>query len=139
MIHVRLSNIMKQIQTFVPLSLIALFLWNAPLSAQTIPLANWQVPSQHLKPIPAADLSSGAIFIAIAPCRLVDTRNAVGPYGGPGFSPNETRTYSIPQSGCTGIPAAAAYSMNFTIANYGANGFITAYPAGTSRPFVSTV
>src|SRR5256885_10373159 len=34
-----------------------------------------------------------------------DTRNAVGPFGGPIFSGGQTRSYAVPSSSCTGIPS----------------------------------
>ena len=87
--------------------------------------------------------SGSTTFIALAPCRLVDTRNPAGPFGGPAYAASETRNYAIPSGPCAGIPTAAAYSLNFTIVNYdtsaGSGGFVTAFPSGGTRPFVSTV
>ena len=93
-----------------------------------------------LKFKPRADAlpSNATTFIAVAPCRLVDTRNANGPFGGPKFGVNETRTYTVPQGAC-GLPIAAAYSVNFTITAYVGDGFLTAWPAGIGRPVVSTL
>ena len=87
-------------------------------------------------------MSGGTIFVAVTPCRLVDTRNPVGLFNGPGYTSGETRTYDVAAGPCSGLPAAvAAYSLNFTVANYDVNigGFVTAYPAGSARPGVSTV
>jgi hypothetical protein len=79
-------------------------------------------------------------FIAVQPCRLVDTRGSVGPFGGPALSPSSVRTFSVPLSPC-GLPAATAYSISVTIVGYdtSSGGWITAYPTGSPRPFVSTV
>jgi hypothetical protein len=85
--------------------------------------------------------SPAANFVAVVPCRVVDTRNAPGTYGGPAYTAGQTRSFSIPGSPCTGIPVAEAYSLNFTIVNYDVSsvGFVTAFPTGTPKPFVSTV
>ena len=64
-----------------------------------------------------------------------------GAFGGPPFAANETRAFNIPAGPCAGIPAATAYSLNFTLVSYdvSSGGFVTAYPSGGARPFVSTV
>jgi hypothetical protein len=114
-------------------------LCGASLAAQTIPVTNWKTPP--LKMAATSDISGATPFIAVTPCRVVDTRNANGTYGGPSLPANGVRSFPIPGGPCSGIPAAAAYSFNFTIANYhvGGGGFLTAYPTGSARPFVSTL
>src|SRR5437588_8247447 len=123
----------------VLLPLAVTFLSALPLAAQTIPLTNWVVPKKHFTASANGDISNGAIFIAITPCRVLDTRNANGSFGGPSFSSGETRSYTIPAGPCPGIPVAAAYSLNFAIVSYSANMYLTAYPAGTSRPVIATI
>src|SRR5260370_18027780 len=76
------------------------------------------------------------------PCRVVDPReSSFGAYGSPGFTANEVRTYNMTTTGCPGIPVAVAYSVNVTIVGYdvASNGWVTLYPAGAVRPFISTV
>ena len=115
------------------------------VAAQNIPLRNWQVPPARmgragLTKQTLGAISASAAFVAVTPCRVVDTRNAAGPYGGPAFTGSETRTYDITASACQSIPVAAAYSLNFTIVNFsGGGGFVAAYPSGTARPNTSTV
>lgn len=114
------------------------------LFAEDIPLQNWPVPSAGSRGSVAsnADMSNATTFVAVTPCRLLDTRNPAGPFGGPAFGAGETRTYDVPAGPCTGLPnGAAAYSLNFTIVNYnvGSGSFVTAYPASIGRPGVSTV
>ena len=46
-------------------------------------------------------------FIPVTPCRVLDTRNASGTFGGPEMAANATREFDVPNSSC-GIPAAAA-------------------------------
>ena len=78
-------------------------------------------------------------FIAITPCRLVDTRNAVGPFGGPLLSAGSTRSFVVPNASCS-IPASAvAYSLNVTVIPPAALSFLTIWPTGQSEPLVSTL
>ena len=39
-------------------------------------------------------------FIPVTPCRIADTRNPTGPFGGPELTANSTREFDIPQSAC---------------------------------------
>jgi hypothetical protein len=111
-------------------------------SAADVPLKNWQISTASAHHVRAeGDITNATIFVAVTPCRLVDTRNAVAPFGGPPFVASETRTYDVAAGPCTGLPVTAqAYSANFTLVNYnGSAGFVTAHPGGSSRPGVSTV
>lgn len=129
--------------------LAALVVCAVPLFAQSpadldIPLRNWTVPSaqssNHLKIQSDALPSSASTFVAIQPCRVVDTRGAVGPYGGPIMATNSTRTFDIDNGPCTGIPASAtAYSLNLTVVFPAALGYLKAYPTGGAVPVVSNV
>jgi hypothetical protein len=76
-------------------------------------------------------------FVPVTPCRVLDTRNAAGPFGGPAIGANQMRTFAIPQSAC-GIPATAgAYSLNVTAVPGGSLDYITVWPAGQTQPVVS--
>jgi Bacterial Ig-like domain (group 3) len=76
-------------------------------------------------------------FVPITPCRVVDTRNALGPLGGPPLASGQTRNFAIPQGAC-GIPTtAAAYSLNVTAVPNGPLGYITVWPTGVIMPTVS--
>jgi len=108
---------------------------------QGIPLKNWTVP-KHLSIAANSDITDATPFFAVTPCRIVDTRNPNGPYGGPALvGGGPARTFNIPGGPCTGIPTSAgAYSLNFTVVNVsGPNGFLTAYPTGSTRPTVSSL
>ncbi len=87
-----------------------------------------------------SDLSPSVLeFYPVAPCRLVDTRNAAASLGGPSLVGNASRTFPILSSPCN-IPATArAYSLNFTSVPKGPLGFLTTWPAGSSQPLVSTL
>jgi YVTN family beta-propeller protein len=74
-------------------------------------------------------------FVAVTPCRLVDTRQTGGPIQG-----GNTRTFPVQQEGGCNIPAdAAAYSLNVSVVPQGPLGYLTIWPAGQSQPGVSTL
>jgi hypothetical protein len=113
------------------------------LLAEEIP--NWRVPP-YGGARPAGELSTmtdtspGVAFVAMQPCRVFDTRNANGPYGGPRLVANVTRNFDIDSGPCTGIPAGVdAYSMNFGAILADGIGFVTIWPTGVTRPTVSSI
>src|SRR6266852_968188 len=72
-------------------------------------------------------------FYAVAPCRVVDTRNPVSTNGGPIFGPGTTRSFAI--RGNCGVPTAAkAVSLNVTITGATTSSFLTLWPSGGTRP-----
>jgi uncharacterized repeat protein (TIGR01451 family) len=77
-------------------------------------------------------------FYTLAPCRLLDTRNAVGTYGGPALAAGGDRVF--PLRGQCDVPATArALSVNLTVTQSTANGNLRLYAAGTPLPGVSTI
>jgi len=84
---------------------------------------------------------SGLSFYTATPCRLVDTRNAAGPLGGPSVSGETTRTFPLSSGSCgvPGYPTAQAYSLNMTVVPQGELGYLTTWPAGATQPVVSTL
>ena len=88
--------------------------------------------------VPASGAQNLA-FYPVTPCRVADTRNPTGTFGGPSLAPAVARTFPVPASTC-GIPASAqAYAFNMTVVPSGSLGFLTAWPAGTAQPGVSTL
>ena len=78
-------------------------------------------------------------FRPVTPCRVVDTRNAPGAFGGPAITGGSSRSFAIPQGSCS-IPAAArAYALNVTAVPRGALSYLTIWPTGSSMPVVSTL
>jgi hypothetical protein len=78
-------------------------------------------------------------FVPVTPCRIADTRNATGTFGGPELAAGLARTFDVPQSAC-GIPATAvAYSLNVTVVPIQSLDFLTVWPAGQAQPVVSTL
>ena len=87
-----------------------------------------------------AIFSQALQFVAITPCRLVDTRGANGEFGGPPLQGNSVRSFTIPDNMDCNIPAtAAAYSLNVTVAPDGKLGYLTVWPTGENQPLVSTL
>ena len=85
----------------------------------------------------ASAQSSPLQFIAIKPCRIVDTRNTGNPIQG-----NTSQDYAIQgsQGACSNIPAtAAAYSLNVTVIPRGSLNYLTVWPSGEQQPVVSTL
>ena len=84
--------------------------------------------------------SNSSSFYAAAPCRVADTRGTTGQFGGPALVTDQVRDFPVPLSSC-GIPAAAtAYSLNVTaIPGTEFLAYLTTFPTGASRPFVSTL
>jgi hypothetical protein len=78
-------------------------------------------------------------FYPVTPCRVVDTRNAPGTFGGPTLSSAQTRNFPVSSSTCNIPSTAAAYSLNFTVVPPGPLGYLTAWPAGGAQPVVSTL
>jgi M6 family metalloprotease-like protein/uncharacterized repeat protein (TIGR01451 family) len=86
----------------------------------------------------APSASSGRNFFVTTPCRLVDTRNANSPLGGPMLNGLSARTFPLPTSSC-GLPSPAAYSLNVTVVPSGRLGYLTIWPTGQLQPYVSTL
>lgn len=77
-------------------------------------------------------------YYTVTPCRVVDTRNPDGPYGGPILTSGQSRLFSIP--GNCGIPASAeSVSLNITVVGATGSGFLTFFPGGQTPPTTSTI
>lgn len=123
---------------------------------RSAPLSNW-VAAPYWQPDMQTDLarerdSLGTLavtpidpgplpFVALSPCRVVDTRAGSGfsgSYGPPSFTGGGARAF--PMAGRCGVPASArAVSLNFTVTNTVGPGFLGAYPQGSDYPGVSTL
>jgi hypothetical protein len=142
-----------------------------------VPLKNWATPlywhpNQVEKVAAAKNSSRGATaqlqfsqnavstdaltFVAITPCRLVDTRGSVGgfngdmPFSGPSLTSGMTQTFPVQLASeamddtapapCGMIPSIAeAYSFNVTVIPHGGGvvDYVTIWPAGSTQPVVS--
>lgn len=76
-------------------------------------------------------------YFTTTPCRLLDTRNPDGPFGGPALSPGIARDFGLnPQCG---IPASAVtLAVNVTVTAPSAAGHLTVY-SGFEVPPTSTL
>lgn len=122
---------------------VLVFLASTALPAQSIniPVTNWTVPPYNQASggiTTMTDFTPPRVFVGVVPCRVVDTRNAPGPYGGPALATNAVRSFDIDNGPCPGIPVGVdAYSLNFGGILPLADGFLTAWPTGTAQPVVS--
>jgi len=149
----------------------------APVYAQqpaNPPLKNWAAPlywhpteaerQTAGRALPELKFSTNQIsadaltFVAITPCRLVDTRGAaagfigVTPFNGPGVPAgggnltfpvqSSAQTSTTAPAPCGAIPTtAAAYSINLTVVPVagGAVDNVSLWPSGSTQPFVATL
>ena len=84
----------------------------------------------------AEPVQSPLQFVTLPPCRVVDTRNPNGPFGGPAIQGGTARSFPLAESGnpCN-IPAnAVAYSLNVTVVTTGHLGYLTIWPTGEGQP-----
>jgi hypothetical protein len=81
----------------------------------------------------------GLKFVPVTPCRVADTRNPTGPFGGPTMTAASTRSFVIPQSACGISSTAQAYSLNVTVVPEGPLSYLTLWPTGQAQPGVSTL
>ena len=100
----------------------------------------------------APALHAAQLFVAIPPCRVVDTRFGGGGFFVPPFT--TVRTYDVAgttdfsatgadqggDAACTAIPTTAtAVSFNFVAVGPDGPGHMTAWPAGDPEPTASTI
>jgi hypothetical protein len=77
-------------------------------------------------------------YFTVAPCRLVDTRGAPGPTGGPALNAGVTR--DLPAVSQCGVPATAtALSLNATVIDPTHGGHLVVRASGIPDPGTSTL
>jgi len=80
----------------------------------------------------------GTGLYTLTQCRVADTRDPSGPYGGPALSANSDRTFIF--AGRCGIPSTAdAVILNVTVTAATAAGDLRIYPAGSSLATASAI
>ncbi len=78
----------------------------------------------------SAPASSQVKFFTLTPCRIADTRNAPGPFGGPALAAETGRVFTL--AGRCGIPSGTkAVSLNLTIVTPSSDGSLQVNPTGT--------
>jgi hypothetical protein len=117
----RLSSVVLHGAALVAMAALMPASFAQQFQTDSIPVKNWpmhKTGDQALgDPGPDAVSTAGLVFIAITPCRVVDTRviggsGKTGPFGPPSLLGGQPRIFPVPSSNC-GVPVAAAYSMNF--------------------------
>ncbi len=79
-----------------------------------------------------------SLYHTVAPCRLIDTRNPIGPFGGPELVAGTDRTFTV--TGSCGVPAeATAVFLNATVVSPTASGNLRIFPTGSLVPTVSAL
>jgi hypothetical protein len=88
--------------------------------------------------VPTTPTATGADYYTLAPCRLVDTRLADGPLGGPALQPGLERSFAV--TGLCGVPSTAkALAVNVTITQALSGGYVRIYPGDQLPPVTSTI
>ena len=98
-------------------------------------------PTPTATPLPTLTFTPTPLvagFYTLTPCRLADTREPAGPYGGPALQAGATRSFVM--VGPCGIPPEAdAIAVNVTVTQPTAPGFVILYPLGVAVPMASTI
>ncbi len=89
--------------------------------------------------LPAAAQDTPLRFTAVTPCRVVDTRNPNGTFGGPAIQGGTSRSFPLPEGSCNLPLGATAYSLNVTVVPSGHLGYLTIWPTGQQQPLISTM
>ncbi len=77
-------------------------------------------------------------FFTVVPCRLVDTRNAIGPSGGPALSGGTLRSFAL--AGACGIPPSArSVAVNVAVTQSTSGGHLRIYPEGGTLPTTAMI
>src|SRR5579862_836517 len=111
----RLSSMLLHLAALAALAASIPASFTQSIQPETIPVRNWSVSgSSDQKP---TSNTTGLVFIAITPCRIMDTRahggsGKTGKFGTPSLVAGQARIVPVPSSNC-GVPVAAAYSVNF--------------------------
>jgi streptogramin lyase len=81
---------------------------------------------------------SAARYYTVTPCRVVDTRNPVGAYGGPALNANADRVFVF--AGQCGVPVGArAVAINIATTQPTGTGDLRLFPGGSSLPLTSAI
>jgi len=174
MTHAKYSGRTVSLPVFLPLLFLPMVLTGQRLQENVVALKSWATPlywqpnqaerEAARNAVPQIQFSANAVstgaltFVAITPCRLVDTRGAAGgfngiaPFSGPAIPGGGTLTIPVQSATeaaanttpapCGVIPSIAqAYSFNVTVvpAAGGSVGYLSLWPAGSAQPVVATL
>ena len=117
------------------------WVWNPKVSA-AIPWGAFHQNARRTGTVPGTPscqtAGSALDFYTLTPCRVVDTRNAAGPYGGPPLAAQASRAFAV--GGQCGVPAdAVAISANLTVVTPTTSGDLRAFPGAGAAPLTSVI
>jgi hypothetical protein len=115
--------------------------WSAVGAATAVTLGLGAIGSAYAAD-PIGSPSPKGVFVAIEPCRLMDTRSgaAIGPQVTPLSAEKDYRVQAAGTNGNCTLPAeATALVMNVTVVDPTENGFLTVWPSGKPRPNTSNL
>jgi hypothetical protein len=132
-----------------PPTITVVHVWNPVARTSTPPWGFFHGPSERRTGVApgtgscgngACEVDTGEReFFTVTPCRLVDTRNAAGAYGGPALASGALRDFTLAGVGRCGIPASAtALSLNITVVSPTGAGFVRFSP-DCQPPLTSTI
>lgn len=82
--------------------------------------------------------SPATSFYTLSPCRVFDTRNPIGPFGGPVLAPGTSRSFEL--AGRCGVPATArAIVGNLTIVQPAQAGHLVTFAGDSPPPLTSSI
>src|ERR1700726_4770606 len=118
--------------------------WPAPLYWQPSQSEVETAAFRQERALPRAQAPvNSLVFVAMTPCRVVDTRSSqgfTGAFGPPSLVGGASRTFPMQISTTCTIPAIAqAYSLNIAVVPQGTFHYLTIYPTGQSLPLASTL
>jgi hypothetical protein len=101
---------------------------------QTGTLRSGYTYSSTPPPPPPPPVSAATKFNVVLPCRVLDTRNPVGPFGGPSMGAGGLRSFVATGVVCNVPAGTVAISANVTVVIPAAAGDLLVYPNGLSSP-----
>lgn len=115
-----------------------LIVWSSVLLYCTVWAQNGTPVVKQANASGVASNSAPLTFVAVPPCRVLDTRvdqGFTGAFGPPALKAGQPRTVTAPSSRCK-VPIAAAYSVNFAVVPPpgGSVGFLSAWSADQPMP-----
>jgi hypothetical protein len=119
--------------------------WQHPAPSGQADSSGRTAPGEAKPRVETAQVNETAVFVAITPCRLVDTRNnGLFPdpsnFGGPSMGAGTTRVFPVPSGVCSLPATAVAYSFNIAVVPAGATmRWLTAWPDGDTKPTLATL
>ena len=104
-----------------------------PVSIVTPP-----APATYTATYQASTEEGPSDYFTLVPCRLVDTRDVMGPRGGPALEAQTTRTFAL--HGNCGVPATArALALNVTVTGADGQGHLRLRASDELLPSTSTI